>query len=73
VAAGGGAAEVLPAQGPCGPQLRAAGAYGPVVRMEWEAARVGSGSGGVVGWVADFIRWAEWAPGPRASTWAASC
>jgi hypothetical protein len=67
---GGGAAEVLPAEA-CGLRLRV-----PVMRMEWEVARVRIGSGGVAGWVADFIRWAgwaEWAPGPRASTWAASC
>jgi hypothetical protein len=58
-------------QGPCVLRLRV-----PAMWMEWEAARVGIGSGGVAGWVADFIRWAgwaEWAPGPHASTWATSC
>jgi hypothetical protein len=46
------------------------------LQMEWEATRDGIGSWGVAGWVVDFIcwaGWAEWAPGPRASTWAASC
>jgi hypothetical protein len=69
---GGRAAEVLPAQGPCGVAAAACGC----LRMEWEAARDGIGSWGVAGWVVDFIcwaGWAEWAPGPRASTWAASC
>jgi hypothetical protein len=58
-------------QGPCVLRLRV-----PAMWMEWEAARVGIGSGGVAGWVADFIRWAgwaRWAAGPRAGTWAASC
>jgi hypothetical protein len=51
--------------------VRSAAAACGCLWMEWEAARDGIGSWGVAGWVVDFIcwaGWAEWAPGPRAST-----